>query len=221
MMLAGLATTTVSLASFWKRDPYEVLLLREGAVRNTLRQLRTCVRGFLGIGCALSLFLLVSGKATLVSLGGAFAYESLHNALVGTYEETLFRGLLLTALLANAKEPSVRSMRIALVVQAAVFAVAHIPSILIGGGNLVVVAFRMVELMAFGITLGLTTLKYQSIWGGVVYHAFSNLMVAVAGAGSVASIAGASDSKPMLLVLTVVQVALYVKPIIRMWKELE
>jgi membrane protease YdiL (CAAX protease family) len=107
----------------------------------------------------------------------------MRQSVVGFVEETLFRGIVLYALV-RVWGHSKRGLIAAVVVQAALFGVYHLLQSTIGV-PLEIVLLVIVNCILSGLWWGALVLRWGSLWPVIVLHGLSNLVVQVKGLTSI------------------------------------
>ena len=116
---------------------------------------------------------------------GIFARSSfardllMRQSVVGFVEETLFRGIVLYALV-RVWGHSKRGLMAAVVVQAMLFGVYHLLQSTVGV-SLTVVLLVIVNCILSGLWWGALVVRWGSLWPVIVLHSLSNLVVQVKG----------------------------------------
>ena len=104
------------------------------------------------------------------------------DGVVGFVEETLFRGIILYALV-RAWGRSKVGLIASVIVQAALFGVLHVLQI-VAGSLLVTALMVMINSFLSGIWWGVMVLRWESLWPVIVLHSLSNVSVLVKGISS-------------------------------------
>ena len=104
------------------------------------------------------------------------------DGIVGFVEETLFRGIILYALV-RVWGRSKRGLIASVIVQAALFGVLHMLQVL-AGGSLATTLMVMVNSLLSGIWWGVMVLRWGSLWPVIVLHGLSNVSVLAKGISS-------------------------------------
>jgi membrane protease YdiL (CAAX protease family) len=103
----------------------------------------------------------------------------LRQPIVGFVEETMFRGILLYALV-RVWGQTRRGLVAAVVVQAALFGTIHALQI-IAGSTLANAVANVLNTFVFGVWLGMLVLSVASLWPAIVLHAVSNAFMLIKG----------------------------------------
>jgi membrane protease YdiL (CAAX protease family) len=106
----------------------------------------------------------------------------LRQAVVGFVEETVFRGIILYALVRVWGRTKPRLLA-AVIVQAALFAVPHMLQALVGLSPLTALV-NVASTFVSGLWLGLLVLSVGTLWPGIVLHAVSNAAILIQGLSS-------------------------------------
>jgi membrane protease YdiL (CAAX protease family) len=106
----------------------------------------------------------------------------LQSFLVGIVEETVFRGILLYALV-RVWGQTRRGLVASVVVQAALFGALHALQVLFGAAPSAALA-NVLDTFVFGLGLGALVLSVRSLWPAVVLHTVSNSFVLIKGLSS-------------------------------------
>jgi membrane protease YdiL (CAAX protease family) len=101
---------------------------------------------------------------------------------VGFVEETVFRGVLLYALV-RVWGRTKRGLVAAVVIQAALFAVPHVLQAFVGVSPLTALV-NVANTFVSGLWLGLLVLGVGTLWPGIVLHALSNAAILIKGLSS-------------------------------------
>jgi membrane protease YdiL (CAAX protease family) len=104
------------------------------------------------------------------------------DGIVGFVEETLFRGIILYALV-RAWGKSKGGLIASVIVQAALFGVLHVLQI-VAGSSLVTALMVTMNSFVSGIWWGVMVLRWGSLWPVIVLHSLSNISVLVKGMSS-------------------------------------
>ena len=190
----------------------EMLAVDAGKVRGVLEDLKPMLVSYAVFAGILLAMNLVAGSVNVASIVATLLIEGVRQTLVGIYEESMFRGVVLERALAGTK-----SKKSALVLSAALFAIAHVPSFLVGQNSAIVIVPRMLALLVFGIALGLERFKQESIAGGAVLHTLTNVMLLTTGAAATADVTSAGGFG--LAFISIVEIASLAKPTARLWRE--
>lgn len=102
--------------------------------------------------------------------------------LVGFVEETVFRGILLYALV-RVWGKTKRGLVAAVLVQAALFGVLHVTQA-VAGTTLAAALANALGCFVFGIWLGALVLSVGSLWPAIVLHTVSNAFILIKGLSS-------------------------------------
>jgi len=106
----------------------------------------------------------------------------LRDGVVGFVEETLFRGIILYALV-RVWGKSKRGLMTSVVVQAALFGALHVLQI-VAGSSLTTALLVMLNSFLSGIWWGALALCWRSLWPVILFHSLSNASVLVRGISS-------------------------------------
>ena len=102
--------------------------------------------------------------------------------LVGFVEETVFRGILLYALV-RVWGQTRRGLVASVVVQAALFGILHALQVLFGAAPSAALA-NVLETFVFGLGLGALVLSVGTLWPAIVLHTASNSFILIKGLSS-------------------------------------
>jgi membrane protease YdiL (CAAX protease family) len=102
--------------------------------------------------------------------------------LVGFVEETVFRGILLYALV-RVWGKTKRGLVAAVLVQAALFGALHVTQV-VAGTTLAAALANALGCFVFGIWLGALVLSVRSLWPAIVLHTASNAFILIKGLSS-------------------------------------
>lgn len=102
--------------------------------------------------------------------------------IVGFVEETLFRGIILYALVRTWGK-SKRGLIASVLVQAALFGALHTLQI-VAGSSLVAALMVMINSFLSGIWWGVIVLRWKSLWPVIILHSLSNVIVLTKGISS-------------------------------------
>lgn len=106
----------------------------------------------------------------------------LRDGIVGFVEETLFRGIILYALV-RVWGRSKRGIIVSVIVQAALFGVLHVLQV-ITGSSLTTALMVMLNSFLSAIWWGVMVLQWRSLWPVILFHSLSNISVLVKGIAS-------------------------------------
>ena len=104
------------------------------------------------------------------------------DGIVGFVEETLFRGIILYALV-RVWGKSKRGLIASVIVQAVLFGAIHVLQVM-AGSSLVTVLMVVVNSFVSGIWWGVVALRWKSLWPVILLHSSSNVSVLVKGLSS-------------------------------------